>query len=224
MKTAKADGIILLGYGDYLLHRPRLEHLQARGTHFICWGNRRAAEFGAMVGSDNRQGGYEATAHLIGLGRRRIAFVGTATEAYPEFLDRFTGYCRAHDEAGLVVDPLLAVAAGPSEDEGRAALDELQRRGATFDAVFASSDLAAIGAMHALQGPRDRNSRRGRRRGVDDLASARYASPPLTTVAQDAKTAGAVLVETLIEAIEGDGCARSRLLPVMLTVRASSAG
>lgn len=222
--SRKADGIILLGYGDYLLHRPRLEHLQSRGTHFICWGNRRAAEFGAMVGSDNRQGGYDATAHLIGLGRRRIAFVGTATEAYPEFLDRFTGYCTAHDEAGLAVDPALTVAAGPSEDEGRAALDELQRRGASFDAVFATSDLAAIGAMHALQDRGIAIPGEVAVAGFDDLASARYASPPLTTVAQDAKAAGAALVEALIEAIEGEGCARSRMLPVSLTVRASSAG
>src|SRR5687768_12162532 len=84
--SRKADGIILLGYGDYLAHRPRLEQLVARGTHFVCWGNPRAAEFGAMVGSDNEGGGYQATRHLLELGRRRIAFVGTANNAYPEFL------------------------------------------------------------------------------------------------------------------------------------------
>ena len=219
--SRKADGIILLGYGDYLQHRPRLEQLVERGTHFICWGNPKAAEFGAVVGSDNEQGGFDGTQHLIEAGRRRIAFVGTASDAYPEFLDRHSGYCRAHAEAGLAADPKLMVAAGPSEEEGRTAAAELVRKGAEFDAIFATSDLAAIGAMHALQEmgrdvPRDVSVV-----GFDDLAAAGYARPPLTTVAQDAKAAGAALVEALIDLIDGNEV-RNRLLPVSLKVRGSS--
>ena len=37
--SRKADGIILLGYGDYLLYRPRLEALVERGAHFVRWGD-----------------------------------------------------------------------------------------------------------------------------------------------------------------------------------------
>ena len=219
--SRKADGIILLGYGDYLLHRPRLEQLLGNGTHFICWGNPRAAEFGAVVGSDNEGGGYDATRHLLELGRRRIAFLGTATEAYPEFLHRRQGYCRALEEACLPVEESLSVPAGPSEAEGRAAIAELARRGALPDGIFASSDLAAIGAMHALaelglQVPQDVSVV-----GFDDLAAACYANPPLTTVAQDAKAAGAALVDALIERIE-DGQTACRLLPVQLKVRGSA--
>jgi DNA-binding LacI/PurR family transcriptional regulator len=221
--SRKADGIILLGYGDYLQQRERLEQLVARGTHFICWGNPRAAEFGAILGSDNEGGGYEATRHLLGLGRRHIAFVGTATEAYPEFRDRWAGYSRALSEAGINPDEQLSVSAGPSEEEGRAAVAELKRREVAFDAIFASSDLAAIGAMRALQ-------EHGRTVpadvavvGFDDLAAASLASPPLTTVAQNARAAGAALVKALIENVEGRA-AQSRLLPVELRVRASTQG
>ncbi len=221
--SRKADGIILLGYGDYRLHRPRLKQLKARGTHFIFWGNPGAAEFGAMVGSDNVQGGYDAAQHLIATGRKHIAFLGTATEAYPEFLDRWTGYCRALQDAGLPIDLALTFSSGPSEAEGRGAMEELLRRGASFDGVFATSDLAAIGAMHALQNRGVRIPEQVAVVGFDDLASARYASPPLTTVAQDAKAAGTSLVATLIESI-ATGCARSKLLPVTLQVRASSGG
>lgn len=219
--SRKADGIILLGYGNYLQYRPRLEKLVERGTHFVCWGNPRAAEFGAIVGSDNEAGGHEATRHLLGLGRRRIAFIGTASEAYPEFLDRFRGYVRAHDEAALGVLDSLRTDAGPSEAEGRSAVLELERRRVVYDAIFAASDLAAIGAMHAL-------AERGRRVpedvslvGFDDLAAASYASPPLTTVAQDAKAAGQALVEALLERVEGQE-GMPRLLPVTLKVRGSS--
>lgn len=217
----KADGIILLGYGDYLLHRPRLEQMVAHGTHFVCWGNPRAAEFGAVVGSDNEQGGYDATRHLLDVGRRRIAFIGTATEAYPEFLHRHEGYCRAHREAGLALDEGLSVHAGPSEAEGRAAVAELERRGPLPDGIFASSDLAAIGAIHALAERGLLVPRGVSVVGFDDLAAAGYANPPLTTVAQDAKAAGAALVEALIERIENEQAA-CRLLPVQLKVRGSS--
>lgn len=220
--SRKADGIILLGYGDYLQHRPRLEQLVARGTHFVCWGNPAAAEFGAMVGSDNEGGGYQATRHLLELGRKRIAFVGTATQAYPEFLDRWAGYCRALREAGMEPDSALLVNAGPSEEEGRAAVSELSSRGASFDGLFASSDLAAIGAMRALQDSGRQVPEDVAVVGFDDLAAASLASPPLTTVAQDAKAAGAALVQALIENVEG-GEAQSRLLPVKLRVRGSTA-
>ena len=228
--SRKADGIILLGYGNYLQYRPRLEQLVRRGTHFVCWGNPRAAEFGAIVGSDNESGGHEATRHLLGLGRRRIAFVGTATEAYPEFLDRYRGYVRAHDEAALSVLDGLRTDAGPSEAEGRAAVAALERRNVEYDAIFAASDLAGIGAMHALQ-------ERGRRVpedvaivGFDDLAAAGYATPPLSTVAQDSRAAGTALVEALLERIEEGGGPphpppeprTARLLPVTLKVRGSS--
>ncbi|WP_300973847.1 LacI family DNA-binding transcriptional regulator [Sphingomonas sp. LHG3406-1] len=219
--SRKADGIILLGYGDYLQYRPRLEQLVRRGAHFVCWGNPRAGEFGAIVGSDNEAGGHEATRHLLGLGRRRIGFVGTVSEAYPEFLDRYRGYVRAHDDASMSVFDGLRVEAGPSEAEGRAAVAELERRRADYDALFAASDLAAIGAMKALQ-------ERGRRVpqdvavvGFDDLAAAGYATPPLTTVAQDARLAGTALVEALIDRIEGRE-SESKLLPVTLKVRGSS--
>jgi DNA-binding LacI/PurR family transcriptional regulator len=219
--SRKADGIILLGYGDYLQYRPRLEALVRRGTHFVCWGNPRASEFGTMIGSDNEAGGHQATSHLLASGRRRIGFIGTVSEAYPEFLDRYRGYVRAHDQASLPAFDRLRVDAGPSEAEGRAAVDELERRGEAYDALFAASDFAAIGAMKAVQ-------ERGRGVpgdvavvGFDDLAAASYASPPLTTVAQDARAAGAALIEALIERIEGQH-AKVRLLPVSLKVRGSS--
>ena len=119
------------------------------------------------------------------------------------------------------LDQDLAVGAGPSEAEGRAAVRELARRGHAFDAVFASSDLAALGAMHELQDMGRRVPEDVSIVGFDDIGAARLATPPLTTVAQDAKLGGAALVECLLEMIETGGC-RSRLLPVKLVVRGSS--
>jgi DNA-binding LacI/PurR family transcriptional regulator len=173
------------------------------------------------VSSDNEQGGFDATSHLLRQGRRRIAFIGTAEPRYPEFLERWKGHCRALAGAGLEPDSRLRADADPSEAAGRAAICELVARGAEFDALFAASDVAAIGAMHALQQHGRSVPQDVAIVGFDDTPVASLASPPLTTVRQDARAAAEALVETLLRAIEG-GDAVNCLLPVKLVVRESS--
>lgn len=93
-------------------------------------------------------------------------------------------------------------------------------RGAKFDSIFAVSDVAAIGAMHALQ-QLGRGVPETAVVGFDDIPAASLASPPLTTVTQDAHGAAEALIDTLIQAIES-GTAEDRVLPVRLTVREST--
>ena len=221
--SRKADGIILLGYGDYLDHQPLLQRMVDRGTHFVRWGARGDVEIGATVSSDNEQGGFDATRHLLESGRQDIAFLGTAVPGYPEFLDRWRGYGRALREHGLHAEDRLRVDAEPTEESGREAVAELERRGVSYDAIFAASDMTAIGAMHALQ-------KLGRHIpadvavvGFDDIPAASLSSPALTTVRQDTRSAGEALIECLIEAVEADST-QSRVLPAQLIVRDSSRG
>lgn len=205
--SRKADGIILLGYGDYLQYRPKLERLIERGTHFVRWGSSADGELGTTLSSDNEGGGYEATAHLLQQGRREIAFVGTASPAFPEFLERWRGYCRALKEAGIELDERLQTNADPSEQAGQDAIRTLVNRGVPFDAIFAASDVAAIGAMHALQDMGRRVPDDVSIAGFDDIPAASLSSPPLTTVAQSPHRAGEALVNSIVEAVEkgGDG-------------------
>jgi DNA-binding LacI/PurR family transcriptional regulator len=217
----KADGIILLGYGDYTQYRPRLENLVSRGTHFVRWGSASEGQIGTTVGCDNELGGFDATKHLLANGARSIAFLGTAEAGYPEFLDRWRGYCRALRAAGIDPDPRLQVDAHPSEASGRQAIAELVGRDISFDAVFAASDMTAIGAMHALQALGRTIPDDVQIVGFDDIPAASLSSPPLTTVAQDARAAGEALIDVLIRAIETD-LAENRLLPVALTIRDST--
>ncbi len=217
----KADGIILLGYGDYLEYEPKLRSLIERGAHFVRWGAATESQLGLTVSSDNEQGGFDATSHLLQQGCRNIAFVGTADLRFPEFLERWRGYCRALRAAGIEPDERLRTEGEPFEISGRNAVSELSRRGVEFDAVFASCDVAAIGVIHALQ-------ELGRTIpddvaivGFDDIPSASLSSPPLTTVTQDPRQAGEALVESIISAVE-KGSADNRVLPVRLTVRGSS--
>ncbi|GMV28175.1 MAG: LacI family transcriptional regulator [Rhodanobacteraceae bacterium] len=220
----KADGLILLGYGDYLVSRGRLERLVEQGTHFVRWGAVVAGQPGISIGCDNRQGGAAATSHLLAQGRRRIGFLGTASPHCPEFFDRYAGHCAALQEAGVTVDARLQVdAADSTELVGHAAMRELLARDAGIDAVFAASDLLAIGALRALAEAERRVPDDVAVVGFDDIPMARLASPPLTTVLQDTKRAGELLVGTVLAQIRGE-TVTSHMLPATLVIRRSCGG
>ena len=219
--SGKADGLILLGYGDYLATRPRLEQMVTQGTHFVRWGAARDGQIGTTVGSDNEAGGRLAAEHLISRGRRHLAFFGTADAASPEFLERWAGFRTAQKAAGLAVDSRLTIDARPSEESGRAAAEQLLATGLRCDGIFAASDLTAIGAMRRLTEagmaiPGDVSIV-----GFDDMVAARLSDPPLTTIAQDPRRAGETLVDTLIAQVEGEA-PPSTLLPIRLIERGSS--
>jgi DNA-binding LacI/PurR family transcriptional regulator len=219
-ESRKADGIILLGCGDFEPYRGKLAHLIAAETHFVRWGQDGGDYLGPVVGSDNRNGGFIATQHLLELGRRRIAFVGDNSDHYPELHDRYQGYCAALAAAGIAPDPALQVDANLTEQSGREGVAQLAARGIGFDAIFAASDLIAIGAMRGLEQlgltvPGDVAVV-----GFDDISAASLTRPPLTTVQQDFAQAGEALVAALIASIRGEA-APSVALPTRLIVRQS---
>jgi len=217
----KADGIILLGYGDYLQYRPKLEKLIEHGAHFVRWGSPGDGALGATVSCDNEQGGFDATSHLLKQGRRRIAFVGTVDPGYPEFLDRWKGYCRALRAAGIEPDERLQIDGDATESAGAVAVQRIIARDADFDAVFAASDVTAIGVMHAVQGLGRKVPADVAIVGFDDIPAASLSSPRLTTVSQNPRQASEALIDAILTLIEG-GTAKSSLLPAKLIVRESS--
>jgi len=220
--SGKADGLILLGYGDFLTYRERLRKLAEQGVRFVRWGAVQIGQPGVSLGSDNYQGGRDAADHLIALGRRRIAFLGEGSSHYPEFAERCRGYRDALVAAGLEPSEALQVDAISSEQSGAEAARDLIERGERFDAIVAASDLIAIGALHTarevgLDVPRDVSIV-----GYDDLPAASLVNPPLTTVAQDTWLAGEKLVDVLLRLVRGEP-AESLVLPTRLIVRRSTA-
>jgi DNA-binding LacI/PurR family transcriptional regulator len=219
--SRKADGIILLGYGDYDEYALRLEQLVAQGTHFVRWGSVQPDAAEIVVGCDNVSGGRAVTDHLIARGRREIAFLGTAASGSPEFLDRYRGYSQALQSAGLSPSLTLQVDAISTEEEGYEATIRLMRRKVPFDAIVAASDLIAIGAIRALKEADVKVPAQVAVTGFDDILAAGFGNPSLTTVAQDSRAAGEALVDTLLGLIRSDP-ATSVVLPARLVVRQSS--
>ena len=219
--SRKADGIILLGYGDYRDYAQRLGQLAQQGTHFVRWGAVQPGQQEVVVGCDNVEGGRAVTQHLIDRGRRRIAFVGQAGKGSPEFLDRYRGHKAALKDAGLEVLSGRHVDAISTEESGHDAAVRLIRRAIPFDAIVCASDLMAIGAIRALVEAGLRVPQDVAVTGFDDILAARFVNPPLTTVAQDAVAAGERLVDTLLRLVRAEKTA-SVVLPANVVVRASS--
>jgi LacI family transcriptional regulator len=155
------------------------------------------------VGSTNFAGGVAATQHLLGLGHRRIAYLGgPATVACNQA--RMHGYRGAMEAAGVPV-PDGYVRPGRFSYEhgiaGGAALLDLPQ---PPTAVFAGSDETALGVIEAarvrgLRVPEDLSVV-----GFDDTPVARLAAPPLTTVRQPLREMGAVAVRTALRLAAGE--------------------
>jgi DNA-binding LacI/PurR family transcriptional regulator len=216
----RADGMILLGYGDYVMYAERLQHLADTEAHFVIWGPVIEGLPGHYVCCDNARGAQLAAEHLIGLGRRRIAYVGSAAAGSPEFQLRHRGFIEVLGAAGLAPLPQLHAEAQSLEAEGYRSGLALLDTGVPFDAVFTASDLIAMGVIHALQDRGVSVPQDVAVVGFDDIASAADFNPPLTTVRQDTRRAGELLVENLIRLIDGKGV-ESTLIAPELVVRAS---
>ncbi len=219
----RADGIILLGYGEYSSFVDKVEKLVNAGAHFVVWGATGEHLSGHTVGCDNAKGAFDATMHLLGLGRKHIAFFGSNTDDSPELKQRYEGYCKALKKAGIKVDAGLQFDADNQETSGSSAAGKLVNSGKPFDAVFTASDLIAIGAIKHLRAvglkvPADVSVV-----GFDNIPAASYFNPSLTTVHQDTIAAGEQLVNQVIQMINGETPV-SQLLEPTLIVRGSCGG
>ncbi|MGZ9898437.1 LacI family DNA-binding transcriptional regulator [Shewanella gaetbuli] len=216
----KADGIILLGYGDYVDYAHKLEKLLQQNTHFVIWGAEHNNKSVLSIGCDNHQGGMLATQHLLNQNRKTIAFLGDSSSHSPEFRDRYLGHCEAIKAKGFLVNKALQIDAISTESSGFDAANALLDKNIPFDAIFAASDLIAIGALRALkkrgvQVPEDVAIM-----GYDDIPIASFANPSLTTVKQNTQLAGEILVESLLKLIRGQEVS-PMLIPTNLVVRQS---
>ncbi|MCB5909907.1 LacI family DNA-binding transcriptional regulator [Streptomyces pinistramenti] len=175
------------------------------------------------VDTDNRDGARQAVRHLVERGRRRIAVI-TGPLDQTSALDRLHGYRDALAPAGP--DPRLIADGAFTAHGGERAMARLLDAVPDLDAVFASSDLMANGALRTLRA-------RGRRVpddvavvGYDDLEPAAWADPPLTTVRQDVEEMGRLMARLLLRRLGTQGAGGPALRPVItgaeLVIRESS--
>jgi DNA-binding LacI/PurR family transcriptional regulator len=171
---------------------------------------------------DDYAGGYQATSHLVSLGHRRIAFVGGPSEL-GSVKERYRGYQDALAKAGIEASDQLVLYGSFSERFGMSTLPHLLAPAETPTAVFAASDVIALGllaaaAAHGVSVPGELSII-----GFDDLRFAEYVSPRLSTVHSPIERLARVGVEMLFDRLRDRSApARTEVLPVSLVVRDST--
>ncbi|KAA9373756.1 LacI family DNA-binding transcriptional regulator [Microbispora amethystogenes] len=176
-----------------------------------------------MVGSNNWNGGLLATRHLLELGHRRIAVVSGPKDVLCSRA-RVAGFRVAHDEAGVAVDPGLVRYGNFYVDAGFEHGMDLLTGAARPTAIFAGSDLQALGVLRAarrlgLDVPGELSVV-----GYDDVPAAAWVEPALTTVHQPLSDMAVVATQMLLDLARGTEVTTSRIdLANELVVRDSTA-
>jgi LacI family transcriptional regulator len=175
------------------------------------------------VGADFRLGMTLAAEHLIGLGHRRIAFVGGGRRASPA-RDRARAYRETLARYGLPIGPIVNCL--PTREEGEKAVGLLLRNRPTDPtAILCYNDVCASGVLVALA---DRGLVAGRDCaviGFDNIPEAAHYRPALTTIEIGARQIGQEAANLLLRRIkEPNGPPESIVLPPRLIVRSSCGG
>ncbi len=174
------------------------------------------------VGFDNFQTAYSMTEYLIQLGHHRIGLIMGPYSKVGRVRKRWAGFQAAMAKYGLKIDPDLVIEKEPTLQNGQEAMNQLLDRPEWPTAVFAASDVFAIGALKAakekgLNVPRDISIA-----GHDDIDFAAYTDPPLTTVQVPSHEIGRLAVEVLLSKIENNkGRVQQHCLETHLVIRES---
>jgi LacI family transcriptional regulator len=218
---ARADGLLVMSMPPTSADLERLRRsgvpvvlVDARGDGVPC------------VVTDDVEGGRIATRHLVALGHQRIAFIGGEAADELGFAaadERERGYVEVLRDAGLPTDVDLRGHGPHDRVAARALAEQLLALDPRPTAVFASSDVQAIGVLEAarvagLRVPDDLSIV-----GFDDIEVAGYVS--LTTVRQPLFASGKLGADLLLDALYADepGSAEVRELPLELVERATTA-
>jgi LacI family transcriptional regulator len=215
LSTGLLDGVIITADRKEDSFVPKFAE---RGLPFVLIGRPEKQMQISYVDSDNVAGGYLATEHLLKLGHRRIATIGSDQNTAGD--DRYSGYQNALENYQFKIDPCLVAFGDFSMDSGYTAMKKLLPE--MPDAVFVASDTMALGALRAIREAGLRVPDDIAVVGFDDLPPALQADPPLTTVQHPIEQSGKLAVEMLITLLnEKDAPSRRTILPGKLIIRGS---
>jgi LacI family transcriptional regulator len=216
MHSGLIDGAIV---ASMLMDDPVVQALAEGDLPFILVGRHPTNTRVSYVDTDNLDGARKMVAHLLRLGRSRVATI-TGPQNMIAGADRLAGYSAALHDRGLAVDLELIVEGDFTEAGGYSVMQRLLPR--RPDAVFVASDIMAVGALRAIRDAGLRVPEEIALAGFDDMPFAERSEPPLTTVRQPIVRMGGTAVEMLIDLIEHPDSAPHRIiLPTELVVRKS---
>ena len=177
----------------------------------------------SSVSSDDRFASRMAMDALISQGHRRFAIIGGDREVSDTTKLRYEGCLEAFAAHGIVFDPQLDYEnARFSYEGGYQAACNLLDRGRDFTALFAMSDVMAIGAIRALNDRGIHVPEHVSVMGFDGLQVGEFIQPRLSTVCQDPQELAARSVDILLENIKNPQSPRYETVPVQIQLREST--
>lgn len=211
------DGVVVTAD---MLDDPLVDGLLVSPLPTVLIGHRRTDRDASYVDVDNVNAAETMTRHLIDIGRTRIGHI-TGRRGTVAAEDRLRGYLNAMHRAGLSTEGLIAEG-DFNRPSGAECAIQLMDAGA--DAIFASNDATAAGALEALRArglivPDDVALA-----GFDDLPFASELDPPLTTIRQGVHGQGSEAARALLELLESPRTPRRVLFPTELVIRQSTIG
>lgn len=201
------DGVIFSVVG---LDPAELAKLQF-STPVVLLGERSGKAQFDHVAMDNVGGAAGATRYLLERGARRIVLLGGAQSEGIEMSHlRTAGYAQALTQAGIAVSPELIVPLPMFDlEQGRAAVVALHDAGIEFDAVFALTDVVALGALRGLSELGLRVPQDVQVIGFDNITESAYSTPALTTVDPNKQEIARTALRLLEDRMGGAGLGRS---------------
>lgn len=158
--------------------------------------------------SDGYQAAMTAMSYLINLGHSRIGYIGET-----KYENRYTGYCSALNASGLPLKKEYVVNVPLSSEGGYCGAKKLIDRNVDVSALFCCNDVTAIGAMRAIQETGHKIPDDVSIISIDDIDTAQYLSPMLTTIHMPVEEMGQMTAKILIDRIEGGHC-----LPIVMNL------
>jgi DNA-binding LacI/PurR family transcriptional regulator len=214
----RVDGIVVTSSRVGAEYLPMLVDLM---VPIVLVNDQYPGEFMHSVMIENVKGSRAAAEHLIGLGHRRIAYVGDRS-GYHSDSERLAGYKEALTTAGIGFAPELAVKGDGKPAAAIEAVNVLLALDDPPTAICCYNDMTALGAMraiaaHGLSVPNDISVT-----GFDDLFFAEYLNPPLTTVHQPMRRMGQMAMENLLKLMTSGEPVEQARVEAKLIVRAST--
>ncbi|MEZ4670254.1 MAG: LacI family DNA-binding transcriptional regulator [Anaerolineae bacterium] len=174
-----------------------------------------------IVKVDNVQGAYDAVAHLLELGYRRIGTIMSVPELTTG-KERYEGYCKALKAFGVGVDTSLVKIADSRSEGGYRMANELLSLPQRPDAIFVGNNLMTLGTLRALHEANVDIPGEIALVGFDDMPWSGDLRPPLTVISQPTYELGREAVQLLQRRItQPDAPHRTVTLQTQLIIRES---
>jgi len=217
LRARQVDGVIIDGVGAATLPHDALSDLKVVVVD-------EPSERWPGVASDALAAGRMAAEHLVGLGHRKLAFIGPATDVHG-FRMRERGFFQALREAGIALPHEWLRRTPPTVSGGQKAMKALLGAGRRPTGVFCANDLIAMGALKAALTAKVAVPGEMSIVGCDDVEMASFVTPELTTVAIPARELGARAARLLLRQLDGQEVSvkPTRPLPVKLVRRGTTA-